>query len=105
MSGLSSSCIISSGFLHVQRRYSGDAEGTGVAMSFVATGIITGVTFGPPLGGFLYIVAPAAPFLFLIVLIGLAAFLALKVRRAFNGAFTGHRSRTSIAPYVTLLLL
>lgn len=51
ISGISSSCIISSGFLHVQRRFANDPEGMGQSMSLVATGIIMGVTFGPPLGG------------------------------------------------------
>eukprot|EP00520_Triparma_pacifica_P019649 CAMPEP_0118652616 /NCGR_PEP_ID=MMETSP0785-20121206/11409_1 /TAXON_ID=91992 /ORGANISM="Bolidomonas pacifica, Strain CCMP 1866" /LENGTH=130 /DNA_ID=CAMNT_0006545137 /DNA_START=373 /DNA_END=761 /DNA_ORIENTATION=+ len=53
ISGLASSMIISSGFLHVQRVYRQGAE-MGSAMSNVATGIILGVTAGPPMGGLLY---------------------------------------------------
>mmetsp|Transcript_15243 Transcript_15243/g.28444 ORF Transcript_15243/g.28444 Transcript_15243/m.28444 type:complete len:424 (-) Transcript_15243:63-1334(-) len=75
ISGISSSCIISSGFLHVQRRFANDPEGMGRSMSLVATGIIMGVTFGPPLGGLLYGVSEPLPFLFLICLICLCALL------------------------------
>jgi MFS family permease len=74
--------IISSGFLHIQRRYNNDQEGMGVAMSIVTTGIISGVTFGPPLGGLLYGIHTGLPFFLLVGLIVAAALQALALSRA-----------------------
>jgi F0F1-type ATP synthase assembly protein I len=41
-------------------------------MSIVTTGIISGVTFGPPIGGLLFDIHHSVPFFFLILLIGIA---------------------------------
>jgi predicted MFS family arabinose efflux permease len=73
--GLASACILSSGFLHVQRAYAGDRAAMGAAMGTVTTGIISGVVLGPPIGGILYGWSPALPFLLLASL--LAAVLAM----------------------------
>jgi len=71
--GLASALMLSSGFLHVQRMYSNDDDGLGSAMSTVTTGIITGVTLGPPLGGVLYEVEPWLPFALLAALMAVVA--------------------------------
>jgi MFS family permease len=81
ISGISSSMIISAGFLHIQRRWASDNEGMGVAMSVVTTGIITGVTFGPPIGGLLYGINHGLPFFFMIGLIACAGCTALTLFR------------------------
>jgi len=62
--GLASSCILCSGFLHIQQLHPVDSE-LGEAMGVVTTGIITGVTVGPPVGGVLFAVQPQAPFIVL----------------------------------------
>lgn len=63
--GIASACILSSGFLHVQRAYKDDPLAMGAAMGTVTTGIISGVVLGPPLGGILYGLSPPLPFLLL----------------------------------------
>jgi len=87
ISGISSSAVISSGFLHIQRVFVGDNERLGHAMSIVATGIISGVTMGPPLGGILYGVDKRLPFISLIVLISCSAALTLKLQKQKFGGF------------------
>lgn len=79
--GLASSCILCSGFLHVQRLFPDDAE-RGEAMSTVTTGIIFGVTAGAPSGGLLFALQPKAPFalLTLLVMLVLGAGLAYHAR-------------------------
>ena len=87
ISGISSSAIISSGFLHIQRQFEGENDRLGHAMSIVATGIIGGVTMGPPLGGILYGVNHQLPFEFLIILISCVALITLKLQvRAWREA-------------------
>ena len=60
----------------------------GEAMSMVATGIILGVTAGPPIGGILYGVGEAVPFLFMVILIGVAAFFAVLLQKGKYGSLT-----------------
>jgi hypothetical protein len=71
ISGIASSLIISSGFLHIQRVYTTPTE-MGHAMSTVATGIILGVTAGPPLGGVMYGSWEPLPFVFMVGLLAIA---------------------------------
>ncbi|GMI44762.1 hypothetical protein TrCOL_g12021 [Triparma columacea] len=71
ISGIASSLIISSGFLHIQRVYTTPTE-MGHAMSTVATGIILGVTAGPPLGGVMYGSWEPLPFVFMVGLLAVA---------------------------------
>ncbi|GMH61045.1 hypothetical protein TrRE_jg10326 [Triparma retinervis] len=70
-SGVASSLIISSGFLHIQRVYPSGAS-MGTAMSTVATGIILGVTAGPPIGGVLYGIWEPAPWALMVALLAAA---------------------------------
>ena len=86
ISGISSSMIISSGFLHIQRRHSGDNEGMGIAMSLVVTGIISGVTFGPPIGGLLYGFSHGLPFFFTFLLAALAMLQTVVLSRRLAAA-------------------
>jgi MFS family permease len=69
--GFASACILSCGFLHVQRAYSGDQQALGAAMGTVTTGIISGVVFGPPIGGILYGISAPLPFLILAALLAI----------------------------------
>lgn len=70
--GVASANILAAGFLHVQRLHPGDEAAVGVAMGIVTTGIIFGVTVGPPMGGILYDVTTALPFLVTAGLVGVA---------------------------------
>jgi len=75
--GVASSMILSAGVLPVQQLWAEDQKAMGVAMAYATTGIISGVTFGPPVGGLLYEVASPLPFLVLAVFIGLTAVVAV----------------------------
>ena len=87
LSGVSSSLIISTGFLHIQRRHAGDDNVLGLKMSWVATGIIMGVTIGPPLGGVLYSVSAPLPFLLLICYLLVVALLACRLQKLRYGVY------------------
>merc|ERR1711871_1340075 len=78
--GIASSAILSSGFLHIQRVCGSDHDKIGTSMSIVTTGIISGVTVGPPLGGLLYSMSPATPFLAILAFTAGTAFVALRLQ-------------------------
>lgn len=75
--GVASSLILASGFLHIQRLHGGDEAAIGVSMGIATTGIIVGVCIGPPLGGILYDLGSALPFLITAALVFIAAACAL----------------------------
>ena len=79
--------IISSGFLHIQRLYPNNEEKIGLAMSTVVSGIICGVTFGPPLGGTLYGYSHVLPFFMLVCIIGFTILLAVVLQIWKFGTF------------------
>jgi len=83
-SGVASAAIVSAGLAQVSRYYS-DREQRAVAMGLATTGIISGVCLGPLLGGLLYEIWTALPFLVLVVfevLVGLLALARLPRLRA-----------------------
>jgi len=95
ISGISSSAVISSSFLHVQRQFVGQNELLGHAMSICATGIISGVTMGPPLGGLLYGIDKMLPFFVLIGFIICAAILAFRLQVKMYGGFAKAKNPNS----------
>ena len=84
--GLASACILSSGFLQVQRAYAGDGPALGRAMGTVTTGIISGVVLGPPIGGLLFGLSPALPFLLLAALLATVLLMSCGLRCALRSA-------------------
>ena len=75
--GLASSMVLSAGFLHVQQLHAADQKALGRAMAFATTGIISGVTIGPPIGGVLFEVEPSLPFVVLASFMGLSTAMAV----------------------------
>ena len=75
--GLASAALISAAFAQLQHVYQGHDHARGRAMSLATSGIITGVSLGPPLGGLLFDLAPSAPFL------GLSVFVLLTLGLTF----------------------
>lgn len=67
VSGVASAAIIGAGMAHLNRRYD-NLEERAVAMGLATTGIVAGVCLGPVLGGTLYELHPALPFLLLAAL-------------------------------------
>lgn len=86
--GLASACILSSGFLHVQRAYADDPPALGAAMGTVTTGIISGVVLGPPIGGILYGVSTALPFLLLASLLAIVLIMTVILSCMMSSAAT-----------------
>jgi len=68
--GIGSALIMSSAFLKVQQLHPDDDAALGISMGLVTTGIITGVTLGPPIGGILFDIEHWIPFIFCSSLIG-----------------------------------
>lgn len=75
--GVASALILASGFLHVQQLHQGNQKAVGVAMGIVTTGIIGGVTVGPPMGGILYDISTGLPFFVTAGLIGVTFLCAM----------------------------
>ena len=92
--GVGSALIMSSAFLRVQQLHQNDDAGLGISMGILTTGIISGVTLGPPIGGVLFDLAHWIPFITCSTLIGMVFGLACLLHA------TTQADRASVRPLV-----
>ena len=79
MQGIASAAVIPASLGHIQRMYNHDEELRADAFGTVTTGILAGVMIGPPMGGILFTIHPALPFVLVTIIVLIAAALALHV--------------------------
>eukprot|EP01064_Diplonema_japonicum_P014980 TRINITY_DN2274_c0_g1_i1.p1 TRINITY_DN2274_c0_g1~~TRINITY_DN2274_c0_g1_i1.p1 ORF type:complete len:412 (+),score=60.66 TRINITY_DN2274_c0_g1_i1:43-1236(+) len=75
--GVASAAVIPAANGHIQRIYADNDEVRGQAFGWVISGIIAGVMLGPPLGGVLFQIHPAVPFLVIALVLTITACLTL----------------------------